>query len=81
MVSWYIKVQYDGHYLVDHIEREREGNYYMWKYPLADDVHKVKTDQIVPVKVLGDWNMMRNTCHMRSCVKNAAHIEKKFQFL
>ena len=76
----YIKVQYDGHYLVDHIERESDGNDYMWKYPLADDVHKVKTNQIVPVKVLGDRNMMRNTCRMRSCVKNAAEIEKKFQF-
>ena len=60
----YVQEQDDGHYLVDHPERESDGIDYMWKYPLADDVHKVDTVQIVPVKVLGYWNVMRNTCHM-----------------
>ena len=32
----------------------------MWKYRLADDKHKVELDQIVLVKVLGDWNVTRN---------------------
>ena len=74
----YVKEQDDGHYLVDHLERESDGNDYMWKYPLADGVHKVEKDQIIPVKVLGDWNVMRNTRHMRFFVKNAADTAKKF---
>ena len=41
---------------------------------LADDVQKVETDQIVPVKVLGDWSVTRNVHYMRFCVKNAADI-------
>ena len=76
----YIKKQDDGHYLVDHLERESGGNDYVWKYPLTDDVHKAETDQIDPVKVLWDWNVTRDTCQMRICVKNAADIAKKFQF-
>ena len=74
----YIKEQGDDHYLVDHLEREGDGNDYTWKYPLADNVHKVETNQIIPVKVLGDWNVMRNAYHMRFCVRNAADIAKKF---
>ena len=74
----YVKEQDDGHYLVDHLERESDGNDYMWKYPLADGVHKVEKDQIIPVKVLGDWNVMRNIRHMRFFVKNAADTAKKF---
>ena len=50
----------------------------MWKYLLADGVHKVEADPIVPVKVLRDWKVTRNTCHMRFYVKNAADIAKKF---
>ena len=79
-MQWFlgqVKDQYDGHYLVDHLERESDGNNYMWKYPLAD-VHKVETDPIVPVKVLGEWKVTINTCHMRFYVKKAADIAKKF---
>ena len=49
----------------------------MWKYPLADGVHKVETDPIVPFKVLGEWKVTINTCHMRFYVKKAADIAKK----
>ena len=49
----------------------------MWKYPLADGVHKVETDPIIPVKVLGEWKVTINTCHMRFYVKKAADIAKK----
>ena len=45
---------------------------------LADDVRNFKTDQIVPIKVQGDWSVMRNVHHMRFFVKNAADIAKKF---
>ena len=77
----HVKEQGDGHYLVDHLERESDENDYMWKYPLADDAHKVETDQIVPVKMVGGWNVTRNTRHMRFCVKNTADIAQKFHSL
>ena len=40
----------------------------------GSDVHNVETDQIIPVKVLRDWNVTRNVCQVRFCVKNAAEI-------
>ena len=74
----YVKDQDDGYHLVHHLERENDRNNYRRKYPVADDVYKVKTDQIVSVKVLRDLNVTRNACHMRFWVKNVADIIKKF---
>ena len=48
------------------------------EYPLVDVLYYVETDQIIPVKVLGDLNVTTNTRHMRFCVKNVANIAKKF---
>ena len=74
----YIKEQRYGCYLIDHLEGENNANDFTWKYPLAENVHNIETHQIIPVKVLRDWNVARNVCHMRFWVKNAAGIAKKF---
>ena len=59
----YIKEQRYGCYLIDHLEGENNANDFTWKYPLAENVHNIETHQIIPVKVLRDWNVARNVSH------------------
>ena len=69
VIAWYIESTWvwfigyvkeklsDEQYLVDHLERVKEGSSLAWKYPNNDDTSTIYSDQIIPVKVVGDWNV------------------------
>lgn len=90
VVLWYINGRWDwfigyvkerlndDQYMVDHLERVRSGNNSGWRYPSADDTNTVDHDQIIPIKIIGDWNITQNTRQMVFSIKNYAEIQRKF---
>ena len=53
---------------MDHLERLKKGNSPAWKYSDIED--SIFNGQIIPVKVLQDWNAKQNTQHMKFELKN-----------
>ena len=87
MIAWYIenscdwfvgyvKVELsDNQYSADHLEKLKEGNSTAWKYSDIED--SIFNGQIIPVKVVWDWNVKQNTQHMKSELKNIKNIALK----
>ena len=80
MIAWYMENSWDwfvgyvkdelsdNQYSVDHLERLKKGNSPAWKYSDIED--SIFNGQIIPVKVLQDWNAKQNTQHMKFELKN-----------
>ena len=63
---------------MDHLERLKEGNSIAWKYPDIESTQIRFNDQVIPVTVVGDWNITKNARHMKFELKNIKDIEKEF---
>ena len=84
MIAWYIENSWDwfvgyvkvelsdNQYSADHFEKLKEGNSTAWKYSDIED--SIFNGQIIPVKVVWDWNVKQNTQHMKFELKNIKNI-------
>ena len=63
---------------MDHLERLKEGNSVAWKYPDIESTQILFNDWVIPVTVVGDWNITKNARHMKFELKNIKDIEKEF---
>ena len=63
-------------YFVDHLERLKEGNSTAWKYHATEDNQIVFNDQIIPVKVVVDWNVTQNARHMKFQLKTLKALKR-----
>ena len=63
---------------MDHLERLKEGNSVAWKYPDIESTQILFNDWVIPVTVVGDWNITKNARHMKFELRNIKDIEKEF---
>ena len=76
----YIKEQVsEEEYVVDHLECLKERNGSPWKYPATDDTRTVHLEQLLDVKVEGDWDLAQNKMSMRNLLQNVKEIQKHFK--
>ena len=69
----------DNEYIADHLERVQEKVDSKWKYPATDDTRTVYQEQILEVKVQGDWDITQHARSVKYMVHNAEDIQKEFQ--
>ena len=61
--KWYVglirKQLNDNWYLVDHMElaSRTKGSKGLWRWPLDKEELEVESDQIIPVNVIGSWDL------------------------
>ena len=53
-------------YVVDHLECLKERNGSPLEYPATDDTRTVHLEQLLDVKVEGDWDLAQNKMSMRN---------------
>ena len=46
--------------------------------PDIENIQRIFNDQIIPVKVVWDWNVKQNAQYMKFELKNIRDIEKEF---
>ena len=61
---------------VDHLERQKKGNR-SWIRRKEEDVQPVNLVQVVPAKVVGDWDLRNDRCPV-FIVKNEKAIVSVF---
>ena len=66
-------------YVVDHLEGLKERNDCQWKYSAADDTRTVHLEQMLDVKVEGDWDLTQNERSVKYLLKNVKEIQKHFE--
>ena len=66
-------------YVVDHLEDLKERNDCQWKYSAADDTRTVHLEQMLDVKVEGDWDLTQNERSVKYLLKNVKEIQKHFE--
>ena len=66
-------------YVVDHLEGLKERNDSQWKYSAADDTRTVHLEQMLDVKVEGDWDLTQNERSVKYLLKNVKEIQKHFE--
>ena len=71
----------DDEFMVEHLHRVASEKDDYWKYPLIDDTQKITTEQILPCKVDGDWDMFTNVRTIKFVLRNSIPINNTFQKL
>jgi hypothetical protein len=63
--QWYLgyikHVNSDGTFSVDHLRRALESSNSKWKYPSNEDIQEVSSEQIIKIKVQGDWDLVADS--------------------
>lgn len=58
-IGFYLDMNDDGTYRIDHMERKNKRANNTWRRPYGkDDIQDTEEIQIVPVKVMGEWDFM-----------------------
>ena len=71
----------NGSFVVEHLERLEKGKNVYWKYPIPDDVQIVVQEQILLVKINGEWDIGTNARAMKFVLKNSVPIQNTFNKL
>ena len=71
----------NGSFVVEHLERSEKGKNVYWKYPIPDDVQIVVQEQILLVKINGEWDIGTNARAMKFVLKNSVPIQNTFNKL
>ena len=64
---------------VDHLTCKGRGNYEKWVWPHADDVQVVHIVQVLPIQVIGEWDLSKRQSIYY--VQNVKDIEHAFNAL
>ena len=64
---------------IEHLERVTTDDNAYWRYPLQDDIQTINSDQILPCKINGTWDLGVNARMMKFVFKNAVPINNTFQ--
>ena len=77
-IGFYIRNITDEEIQVDHLTCKSLGHYEKWVRPDADDVQVVHIVQVVPVQVIGEWDLSKR---QSIYVRNVKDIENAFSAL
>ena len=59
--EWYLaylkRIENDGTFIMDHLKRAITTSHSKWKYPSKEDIQHVEEDQILKIKVKGEWDI------------------------
>ena len=58
-IGFYIQNISDDEIQVDHLKCKQEGNYKEWVQPGAYDVQIVHLVQVLPVQIIGEWDLRK----------------------
>ena len=75
----YIKEINDEGYVIDHMHQAVKGSALHWIYPKLEDIQTTKKEQIVPCKVIGEWDNSSETRKSLFNLKNMKQICTAFQ--
>ena len=80
--EWYIgyikEINAEG-YVIDHMHQAIKSSALHWKYPKTEDIQTAEKEQIVPCKIIGEWD---NSSETRKCLftlKNMKQICTAFK--
>ena len=64
-------------YVIEHLERVRQGCNLKWRYPTTEDIQVVEGDQLLDCEINGDWDVLpdKNMCFT---LQNHKFIDEKF---
>ena len=66
---------------IEHLERLTTDCDVYWRYPVPDDIQIINSDQILPCKIDGTWDLGVNGHMMKFVLKNSVPINNTFQKL